>query len=353
MKLTDDWTLVSVSPRRRVLQLAIYAAFLAQGNTIMGLLLKSGTISEYIRQIARFLAVFTNTDPRKHNQADAKLASEIQNVIKEVERWEDVPNKRNPYLPEMHCCLSNLTSSDNPTSLRRSLFRWFGVGISGGFRISEWAQPDTNPHLLSPKLNDRGDPYAFLPSDVVFYSPQGRILSHQQAIILPVHMLGKFSLRHRTQKNNQNGEKRVYTRGSDPRFCAVTNMQHIIGQYYKLVGPQSPNIPLSVFKCESSGAILPITANAITSVLRATAEVAYGLNPMTKTGADKLKLFTSHSIRVGACVILHCKGFTATQIQFLLRWRSDAFMTYLRNTTFLAAQQADAVACSGTMPSIF
>jgi hypothetical protein len=54
---------------------------------------------------------------------------------------------------------------------------------------------------------------------------------------------------------------------------------------------------------------------------------------------------------VGACVILHGMGFTDTQIQFLLRWQSNAFFAYLRNIAGLAHQQNRALDDLSTMPN--
>ena len=43
-----------------------------------------------------------------------------------------------------------------------------------------------------------------------------------------------------------------------------------------------------------------------------------------------------HSIRVGACVLLHAANSVPETIKFRLRWRSDAYRMYLRDTTQLA-----------------
>jgi hypothetical protein len=57
-----------------------------------------------------------------------------------------------------------------------------------------------------------------------------------------------------------------------------------------------------------------------------------------------------HSIRVGACVALHAMGFGALEIQFLLRWRSTAFMVYLRNIAILAVRHHRALDEAGAFP---
>ena len=56
-----------------------------------------------------------------------------------------------------------------------------------------------------------------------------------------------------------------------------------------------------------------------------------------------LQRWGTHSLRVGACVVLHAMGFSALDIQWILRWRSMAFLTYLRNLTVLATKQVRAL----------
>ena len=58
----------------------------------------------------------------------------------------------------------------------------------------------------------------------------------------------------------------------------------------------------------------------------------------------ELSNFTSHSIRVGACVLLHAQNVSAEDIKFRLRWRSDTFRTYLRNILPLAERHKEAIA---------
>jgi hypothetical protein len=97
-----------------------------------------------------------------------------------------------------------------------------------------------------------------------------------------------------------------------------------------------------------AGNIHFITAADINSVMPATAAAVYGLYSVKNE--KELQLWSSPSLRVGACVVLHAHGFTGPQIQFLLRWKSDAFMAYLRNLGFLAAQNV-ALSASFDMPT--
>ena len=56
-----------------------------------------------------------------------------------------------------------------------------------------------------------------------------------------------------------------------------------------------------------------------------------------------LNRWTSHSIRVTACNLLHRQGMSDTYIQSRLRWTSNAFLGYLRNTLYTAAAHTKAL----------
>ena len=59
---------------------------------------------------------------------------------------------------------------------------------------------------------------------------------------------------------------------------------------------------------------------------------------------EDLAKFSAHSIRVGACVLLHAQNLSAEDIKFRLRWRSDSFRMYLRNIIQFAEMRRDAIA---------
>ena len=83
-----------------------------------------------------------------------------------------------------------------------------------------------------------------------------------------------------------------------------------------------------------------ITASAITTALRACAARVHKIDPADSS----LKQYTPHSLRIGACVLLYEKGKSAVFIKDRLRWKSDTFMDYLRDTPIVAKQHAAALA---------
>ena len=62
-----------------------------------------GTIKKYVQAIESFLALFGlySWDYRKTLATDTHLASELTSVYAELDRWEKVPNRREPFTPEM------------------------------------------------------------------------------------------------------------------------------------------------------------------------------------------------------------------------------------------------------------
>jgi hypothetical protein len=81
-----------------------------------------------------------------------------------------------------------------------------------------------------------------------------------------------------------------------------------------------------------------ITNKHITSHLQAMATAAHGV-----TSKEELKRWTPHSIRVGACVSLSEGGKDGHFIKLRLRWKSDTYLLYLRNTSHLAAQHSTTI----------
>jgi len=49
-------------------------------------------------------------------------------------------------------------------------------------------------------------------------------------------------------------------------------------------------------------------------------------------------------------VILHAMGYTALQLKFLLHWKSDTFMMYLRNLTILSHEHTHTLDKAAAMP---
>ena len=76
----------------------------------------------------------------------------------------------------------------------------------------------------------------------------------------------------------------------------------------------------------------------IRDILQEAAKSVYNIK-----SKEDLARFSAHSIRVGACVILHAQNISSEDIKFRLRWRSDSFRMYLRNIIQLAERHRDVI----------
>ena len=192
-----------------------------------------------------------------------------------------------------------------------------------GFRLSEWAQSHScvsknkQKQATLWKLSRKQDSISIIKHDITFgYSIDGT--QH-------------VAIRYRWQKNGQNGEKVLYGASANPNRCPVIAASNILRRAELLKIPD--DAPLSWF-CINKERHL-ITDKYITKALRNAARTAHSVSNSTD-----LNRWSPHSIRVGACVALHEAGADTLLIQNQHRWRSDAFLVYLRHTPFVAARHS-------------
>jgi hypothetical protein len=248
--------------------------------------------------------------------------------------------------------LNGICDTANPgyhDSLDHAFRDWSGLGLYGGFRLTEWAQEDGHSSIDNPCLDEQDVPRAFCLDDLEFRTHGNRRVSLEEAHDLPEDDIERTILVFSTQKNGNNGEPRIFTRNlANKDLCFVRQSLRIFKRFIKLVGWHRRQTPLCVYQ-STEGSVKLITSSDICTQMRKAAQEVYNLHPVKDKAV--LQLWSAHSLRVGACVILHSVGFSAAQIKFLLRWKSDSFMEYLRNLGVLSRQQNQAIADAATMPN--
>jgi hypothetical protein len=176
-----------------------------------------------------------------------------------------------------------------------------------------------------------------------------------QIISTPLTTIRKMWAKFRTQKNGHHGEERLFTRNNAPDgHCFVSAAYRSLERFNLLMQQDSSltgTSPLFVYWEPASSSTRLITATDIEDFMRSLAVTVYNLHPEKDKKA--LQKYSAHSLRVGACVLLHAMGFSPLDIQWLLRWRSMAFMAYLRNLAGLADRQHTAVDRAQSMPHLF
>ena len=107
-------------------------------------------------------------------------------------------------------------------------------------------------------------------------------------------------------------------------------------------------IPLSVYNARD-GTPCNITSAAVETCMRSAASKMFNLDPVKNR--TELQMWSTHSLRVGACTTLYAMGFHEMEIKHLLRWKSNAFMTYLRNLAVTSRRHNDALADASCIPN--
>jgi hypothetical protein len=206
MKLEGDMALEHLPIQCCVWQMALYTVHLATGNSVPCRSIKAATITKYLLSIAKFCARSNPRNPRKLEQTNKALAPEIQGVINEVQRWENIPGPCEPFTLEMLRYLIKLRASqphihdhDSPLA---AMIDWASAGLYDGFRLSEWAQPNGHYALHNPHLNIRGDACAVCIADFRFLSDDKIRIPVDQVIKLDPASpsVGRIFVKYRTQK---------------------------------------------------------------------------------------------------------------------------------------------------------
>lgn len=127
---------------------------------------------------------------------------------------------------------------------------------------------------------------------------------------------------YRFQKNNDNGQQVNYTRNlEDLSFCAVAAGARIQARAQRL--KVSSTEPIAVYGIK--GKTTFIFNTEVKEEMRKCATKIYNL-----TDPAEIQCYSSHSVRVGACVNLHATGASDITIQIRLRWKYLTFKDYLR-----------------------
>ena len=360
MKWDDNLLLDGASPVRGQLQLAAYALHLSTGAGIHCRQLKLDTIKQYVFAAASFLALFSNRDFRKDNPSDSNFGHLLGPVFDDLKKYETVPERREPYTMEMHAEVVRLATQykdkDN-ILLVPSLADQFAMGVMAGYRLSEWAQHAGNSEISRPALNHLQPPQtmAICPRDMRAESVQHARLEGLSIVTIPLLSIRCLWIKFKTQKNGHHGEERLFTRNTTGGHCFVAAAYRSLVRF-KTLQERLPcmnefSTPLACYWDPQRSSVQLITATEIEALMRRVAALVYHMHPKNEKGA--INKWSAHSLRVGACVALHSMGFSPLDIQWLLRWRSQAFMAYLRNLALLADRQHQALDKANAMPHMF
>lgn len=350
MKLEKDWVLEKASQKLCNWIMTAYAYHVLSGQSVLCKSIKADTVKKYLLDVAMFICRFRDTDPRRVREWDKGLCPEITKLCAEAKAWEDVPGRKEPFTLEMLKDCQRRCSDPRAHTLLAALISWFILGLYLGCRGGEWAQLNgSNNRPGKHDLNIRGDPKAFLMADFEFFTADRRRLPISVAWATDRSHVGRVNVKFRTQKNHEHGEVKLLVKNKKAHLCAVEAALNIVERFHHL-HPEHADFPLSIYQGED-GSIYNIVDTDIEAAMQLAACHVFGLNPAKVQDAIDLSKWTSHSLRIGACVILYAIGFSGEQIQKLLRWKSKAFKDYLRNLAETSRLQNQAMNDASEIPN--
>jgi hypothetical protein len=350
--------LIDVQQRQRIIQFLAFAQYLCLGGSYYFRRVQSATIERYLLHSATLVSSVTGYDPRKEKPTDRGLAPPIAALLTDYKRWEKVPNRKEPWTPELQRNLDDFVQAQTPEefSLLQVLSDFTATGLYTGCRVSEYAQTSGVMRRMGKHALDRVDnsSVAFTLHDIKFFKGKRPITHHVLAscasINVALEMVDSVTVTWTTQKNQIRGESKSYHKNQKcPGLCPVYRFLRIILRFIKLMG-HTTDIPVSIYR-DNTGAMHNIVRTDVDSVLQSTVQRLFKLDPVTDK--ETYTKWTSHSIRVGACNILFGAGLKDTVIQFRLRWRSLSFMNYFRNLGAISQAQNDAVNMAIDHPDLF
>ena len=261
-------------------------------------------------------------------------------ICSNLERWENMPSRREPITLAMTRDLERKSLAAPRDTFDNAFWDWFVLSRYTGFRVSEFAQRGQDKADYHETPDNRRILKALNRTDITFRDTRGKNIKDLRAVT-DMGTVHSIFVRWRIQKNRRNGERINLQRDdTHPSLCPVRAAIRIVLRSYRL--QTQPEGPLAVF-INNTGKRKYITGAKIAETFRASASAVHGI-----TDKKELSMYSAHSMRVTAAVLLHEAGKSGDYIKIRLRWTSDTFMMYLRNTDEQARNHVLAVTEANT-----
>ena len=317
-----------IPPAQSNFLLGCFAISLIQGDNILGLNLKSTTIKGYTSAAADLYEDRSLANPFKIRTIKTNYPSII---IKALAKYEKIPDRREVITDSMFEYIDELAMLSDDDGLHSAFKDWAAWSRYSGPRRSEWCQTSqTKYERAESGKNDEALAISF--DDILFYDKHDRLVN----LAAPFVQVSYSTVEWRFQKNNDNGEiVKYYANPLSTKWCPAYALWRIKHRAVKLKIPMCE--PIAKYKT-SEGKVLFITDKHVKTILQQAAKEKMGI-----TDPAILSKWTSHSQRVTAANELHRLGFNALFIKHRLRWKSDAFIKYLRHTIHVARKHTAAM----------
>ena len=157
--------------------------------------------------------------------------------------------------------------------------------------------------------------------DIKFYNKNRKVIKHNAKDIRKRATL--VAILFRSQKNREKFEL-VSHEKSDSHICSVGTLIDLVQRLWSYPGTTDETY-IDTFYCKTLDKLGHVTSKMVTEELK---------KAVIKVGNDNLgisvKEVGTHSIRTSFAMLMHLNGAPDSTIKIKGRWKSDAFMKYIR-----------------------
>jgi hypothetical protein len=310
--------------------LSRYVVFLSRGHTLQNKMVLAGTIKGYLRVVNKHYKELRLLEPFDSNNAASRAAT----LVNELEKFEKEPARRAPLPDQVIARMAELAEESPQTGFRATAWDITDMGRFGGFRQQEYAMDSRTEIKFYVLPNGARVARAFTVSNFIFLDKQGQRVKEP---LLDEGNILDVGTQFDVQKNRVNGQVMYFRREDDfPRYCPVRAGLRLLWRARTL--GQGPNDPICVYLSEDKEKFF-LTGKDMTEYYRFVFRLVF-----PDSSEEVWKLISTHSIRVTACVLLAEAGKDGWYIKLRLRWLSNCYEIYLRNTDRIISQHNEAIA---------
>lgn len=242
-------------------------------------------------------------------------------------REEDVATQSEPLTTKIFVQLKKMAQESHKDSAISCTFDWACIFRLSGYRGIEYLQKTQKRVEVHVYPSTKRVVKGLVRHDWTFSDKQGRIITNHGEDNFSI--LGKFTTTHRIQKNRKNGQK-ISIAADDTCFeiCAVRAAYRIFLRSIRL--GQTNDLPMGICADNPERPFIYLTKDKVTKILRQATRTAHP--DWTDEMVNRIRV---HSGRVWALVLLSEANKTPWFMKARLRWESDAFRHYLRDTSAL------------------
>lgn len=258
-------------------------------------------------------------------------------IIHNLDREETIAAKRSPLDDKIHAELLNFAKKSTVNSLEAVIADIATFGKAAGVRVSEHSQTKSDTVDYHEYPSGKQVIKAITGNDAIFSDIDGKIFQiKRKSDLKRVHAV---VVTWRFQKNRQNGQQiRLLVDRDHPEICPALALASMALRKHRL--KHSMDLPLAVFK-DTDGTVKYTTHKKVTELIRKAVKKAY-----PDISKSDLMKYSSHSIRVWACVALDEAGMPPDFIKKRLRWMGESYRVYLRDTNKINEKHVQALKAS-------